>query len=520
MKSFLQRFGSLVLGVLQGFDRLRFRGSKRQLCHVHGLASWLGHCRIWLKDYKAFAHDTTLTICRSIQGPAEEADLYLYVNDSQTSKEEEALKLAARHGRTQGLVAVIGCLEPCRVMQVRTNPYTKHLELRVEPGKCKHYYHYDLDPCYGLRYTRLQTWLPFTMHVGLNGRDWLAQQLTAAGIALTKQDNCFPWIEDFAAAQRLADAQQTTDWPTVLNGWVQESQPWAESLLPCPVPYYWSVETAEYATDFAFRSAASLADFYPLLVQHAYATLQSTDLLRFLGYRLRADGQPRTNMAGEVTTRIKELVEGTCVKHHVLLNLLKMYDKFGSSLRLEALLRMLRDFKVYRSREGDPDGPKAYLPMRQGVADLHGRAEASRKVTERYAESLATVADKTSLADLTKDLGQRQRWKGRSVRALNPLAAADVALLEAVSRGEFLVSGFRNRDLRPLWFGAAAPATPAEAKRQAARVTRLLRLLRAHGVIAKIARTHRYQLTEKGRSSLSALLAARQANTKQLLQAA
>jgi hypothetical protein len=518
MKSFLRRFGSLVRGVLQGFDRLRFRGSKRQLCHVTGMMSWLGHCRILLKEYKTFARDTTLTLCRAIQEPAEQAGLYCYINDGETSKEAEALKFAARHGRSQGLVAVIGCVEPCRIMQVRGNRQTKQLELRVEPGKCKHYYHYYLDPCYGLRYTRLQTWFPFTMHLGLNGRDWLAQQLTQAGIAFSKQDNCFPWIEDFAAAQRLADAQQTTDWPAVLNGWAQQSQP--KSLLPCPVPYYWSVETAEYATDFAFRSAEDLAGLYPLLVQHAYATLQSTDLLRFMGYRVRADGKPYANLAGEVTTRIKELVEGTCVKHQVLLNLLKMYDKFGCVLRLEALLRMVRDFKVYRTRENDPDGPKEYLRMRQGVADLHGRAKVSRKITERYAESLATVEEKTPLGELTKDLGKRQEWKGRTVRPLNPLAAADVALLEAVSRGEFLVSGFRNRDLRPLLFGAAQAATSAEAKRQAARVTRLLRLLRAHGVIAKIAKTHRYQLTEQGRRSLSALLAARQANTKQLLQAA
>jgi hypothetical protein len=43
------------------------------------------------------------------------------------------------------------------------------------------------------------------------------------------------------------------------------------------------------------------------------------------------------------------------------------------------------------------------------------------------------------------------------------------------------------------------------------KVTRMLRLLPGHGIIAKIARPHRYQLTEKGRNSLSALLAARKA---------
>jgi hypothetical protein len=519
MKNFLRRFAAVVAGVLHGFDRLRFRGSKRQLCHVAGATSWLSYVGIPLKDYQAFARSTTVALCRSIEGPAETAGIYRFLNNCQVSKEEEALRLAAERQQTQGLIAVLGCVEPCQVLQIRGNRQAKKLELRVELAKCKHYYHYYLDPVYGLRYTRLQSWFPFTMHVGLNGRDWLAQQLTKAGIAYRKQDNCFPWIADFAAAQKLADRQRTTNWPRLLERWLRESQASATSFLPCPVPYYWSLETGEYATDFAFHSAADLARVYPLLVEHARTTLRGPDLLRFMGYRLRQDGQPRVNLGGEVTTRIKELVEGTCVKHQVVGNQLKMYDKFGQVLRIETLLRNLRDFKVYRTKEGDPDGPKAYLRMRQGVADVHGRAVASQKVNERYAASLATVAEKTSLADLTQALGQRQHWHGRAVRPLNPLAPEDAALLEAVSRGEYLISGFRNRDLRAQLYGAATGGA-AEAKRQAAKVTRLLRLLRGHGLIHKVAKTHRYQLTDKGRSSVSALLAARHANTEQLLQAA
>jgi len=517
VNSFLQRFGALVVGVLHGFDRLRFRGSKRQLCHPAGLLSWLGYCSILLKDYKTFAHEATLNLCRALEAPAEQADLYCFLNNSQHSKEEVALQRAAAQGRTQGLIAVLGCVEPCRILQVRGNPKTKRLEPRVELGKCKHYYHYYLDPQYGLRYTRLQTWFPFTVHVGLNGRAWLAQQLQAAGLDFVQKDNCFPWIEDFAAAQQLADAQQTTAWPVLLDGWVAQSNPLAQTLLKAPVPYYWSMETGEYATDLAFHTAADLGRLYPRLVQQAVTTLGGTDVLRFLGYRVCQDGRPLKNMAGEVTTRVKELVEGMCVKHQAHGNQVKMYDKFGQVLRIETELHNLRDFKVYRALEGEPEGPKAYRRLRQGVADVHGRAEVSQKSNERYVAALATVAEKVPLGELTKALGQRVSWKGRAVRALNPLAAEDVALLEAVSRGEFVVSGFRNRDLRGLLFSPAAGS--AEAKRQASKVTRWLRLLRGHSLIRKIAQTHRYQLTEKGRSSLTALLAARQANTEQLLQA-
>ena len=176
--------------------------------------------------------------------------------------------------------------------------------------------------------------------------------------------------------------------------------------------------------------------------------LNSYDVLRFLGYRVTKAGQPRRDLAGEVVTTIKELVEGTCVKHRVLQNAPKMYDKFGQILRLENLLINVRDFKVFRTREGDLDGPMEYLRLRKGVTDMHRRAEAGEKINERYAAALATVAEKTPLGELVKDLGQATTWKGRAVRALNPLAPADVELLEAVNRGEFLRNGFRNRDLR------------------------------------------------------------------------
>jgi hypothetical protein len=280
------------------------------------------------------------------------------------------------------------------------------------------------------------------------------------------------------------------------------------------------VQEGEYATDIAFRTPEDLRRIYPRLVQYASGPLRATDLLRFFGYRVTKSGQPRRDLAGEVVTTVKELVEGTCVKHRVLQNSLKMYDKFGQVLRLEDLLIDVRDFKVFRTREGETDGPMEYLRLRKGVADIHRRAELGAKINDRYAEALATVADPTPLGELVGDLGEPTTWKGRSVRALNPLAPEDVRLLEAINRGEFVINGFRNRDLRALLFADAAMASPEEAKRQAAKVTRLLGLLRAHGVITKIPKTHRYQVSPQGRGKVTALLAARQADTEKLLKAA
>jgi hypothetical protein len=47
----------------------------------------------------------------------------------------------------------------------------------------------------------------------------------------------------------------------------------------------------------------------------------------------------------------------------------------------------------------------------------------------------------------------------------------------------------------------------------------LLPLLRGHGLVARVPTTHRYQVTDKGRTAITALLAARQANTEKLIKA-
>ena len=76
----------------------------------------------------------------------------------------------------------------------------------------------------------------------------------------------------------------------------------------------------------------------------------------------------------------------------------------------------------------------------------------------------------------------------------------------------------RRRDLRPLLFSGSP--TSQEQKRRASAVTRKLALLRAHGLIKKVSGTHRYVLTSKGDTLITALLAARQANINQLTQIA
>jgi hypothetical protein len=157
--------------------------------------------------------------------------------------------------------------------------------------------------------------------------------------------------------------------------------------------------------------------------------------------------------------------------------------------------------------------------MRKGIADLHRRAEVSQAANERYLEALASVEDTISVGELATRLCQPVRRNRRRARPLNPYAPEDARLLDAISPGEFAINGFRNRDLRVRLFDDDR-ASKREQRRHAAAVTRKLALLHAHRLIRKVPGTHRYHLSRQGRISLTALIAARNANANALTKLA
>jgi len=89
--------------------------------------------------------------------------------------------------------------------------------------------------------------------------------------------------------------------------------------------------------------------------------------------------------------------------------------------------------------------------MRQGIADLHRRAEVSQKVNDRLIDALASVDDSRRLGELIAEIQQTTQWKQRRVRDLQPFGQ-DRTLLEAVNHGEFPINGLRNRDLQAILY--------------------------------------------------------------------
>jgi hypothetical protein len=197
-------------------------------------------------------------------------------------KELIARRIAQQEGIDQGLICVLGCIEPCTAFNIQTDSRTGYPDFRLRPRRCLHYYHYFLHPQLGFMHVRLQTWLPFSVHICLNGRWWLKRQMDRAGLPYRQRDNTFLAL-DVRRAQAFLDGQLKTFWPKLLDGLVRRVNPLHQrAFTSYPVNYHWTVDQSEWATEVMFRGQDHLTALYPRLVRHGMEHFGSREVMRFL----------------------------------------------------------------------------------------------------------------------------------------------------------------------------------------------------------------------------------------------
>jgi len=505
MERFVTRHKNRIAGILTGFDRMRFRGTLRSISYVEAVQKWLNARGVLLKDFGTFAEQLSKEMVAHAHTVAKEAGRpFEQLKSWRISKEDRARAIVARDGIRDGLIVIFACVEGCRSFTVRGDRATKRLRVVATEPRCTHLYFYYWDHDFGLMHVRVQTWLPFTIQICLNGREWLAQQLRRADSGFQQVDNCVWDLADPTLAQRLLTQLETRRWARVLRVFATRVNPLLRrhGLRP----YYWSLEESEFATDVLFADPASLQAVYPALVDHAVRQFRTPDVLRFLG-------RPHRPHTAEVTTRVQRRVEGVRVKHWVGENSLKMYDKRGQVLRVETTLNQPRRFTVYRAT--GLGTPRHWVPLRKGIADIPRRVTLSRAINARYLDALSVVEAPTPVAQILDPVSHPRVVAGRPYRALHPIAPEESRYLAQMADGCTLLDDIRAVGLRR----ALSPDEPSDAiakRRLTGRVSRRLRLYRAHGLIAKITGTRRYRVTPKGHQIITAALCCRRATLTQL----
>src|SRR5205823_2598763 len=102
---------------------------------------------------------------------AEQAQRPFEYRQGKFRKEQWAARHLREQGVTHGLIGVLCTKETCPTFQLVPGPGRPHFVPARIPQRVL--YFYFLDPDLGLIHVRLQTWLPFTVQVYVNGHDYV-----------------------------------------------------------------------------------------------------------------------------------------------------------------------------------------------------------------------------------------------------------------------------------------------------------------------------------------------------------
>jgi hypothetical protein len=296
----------------------------------------------------------------------------------------------------------------------------------------------------------------------------------------------FVRIDDWRRAQELADGFSPDLLHRVLDRY---------AALCCPVldvfgqSYHWSLTQVEYSTDLVFRTATTLGPLYEQLTRESVLSVKAEQVASFLGHKITPQ------LAQELGSQFSTRIEGTCIKHRFGSSSIKMYDKFGSVLRIETTSNDVSFFKHYRKVE-HRQGPatRALAPVKKTIYSLIDLREILFGCNRRYLEHLSALDDFSAGVRALDRLTKPRSVDGKTVRGINFFDQTDKALLNALQNPRVNIAGVRRADLSPLLKELSGD-----------RLSRQLKRLRDIGVIKRVAGTYRYYLTRIGRAATAAL---------------
>ncbi len=479
MKAFIERYADKILGVITCFDRVVITGTLLEICYADGMAAHLRSKNIRIFDYTKFAEPLREEIRENAEKIARDSGLEIeFVRRKDFRKEERIKEIVVRRGDHPGLVHVFSAMEPCPSFKPWHDKKTGKTFLKYTEAKCLHYYFYFMSKDLGLCYMRVPTWAPFRLQFYFNGHNQLAAKMDKLGIGCTQIDNSFLAIDDFAKAQELADNIDVRRLQKNLNQFAEKF---------CPVirhfssGYYWSLMQIEYSTDIVFKRQIDLQPLYEHMVSTAIHAVKADNIATFLGRKLNG------NYQGEMGNDFHTRIQGTRIKHHMGHVSIKMYDKLGIVLRIETTVNDVTFFKHHRKVEHRNGTKEIKLaPVRKFIYSLPVMSELMSAANRRYIDFLAAIDDPSAGIKDLDEISRPVNDGNRTFRGFNLFHGDDLDLFLAIARGEFTISGCRNKNLRQLL------------KRNGPQISRMLKRLKTHGLIKKIGRTYKYYLTALG----------------------
>jgi hypothetical protein len=336
-----------------------------------------------------------------------------------------------------------------------------------------HFYIYCVDRDFGPLFLKFSTYFPYNAKLCLNGHEYAKRQLAQKGIGFEALDNGVLSCANPQRLQAICDGLSAEKIDALLRKWLR--------LLPHPYEvrdrkagyrYQISILQAEFSLTQVLDRPVTGRVFFEEVIR------ENLDVGRPSQVQLIFDRRVNKTTPGRFRTRV--ITHGVIPSLHVdyKTTRIKQYHKEGRALRTETTINNTRDF---------------------GIGKLLKNLPALRQIGFRANRRLLDVQKISHDCSIGEDAFDRvvrpAEIDGQRAAALRFGDQRVQALFTVLVVFSLQLRGFTNSEMRLLMAQLLGfdPANYAAGK-----LTYDLRRLRLHGIIERIAHSHRYQLTPDG----------------------
>jgi hypothetical protein len=338
-----------------------------------------------------------------------------------------------------------------------------------------HYYFYIRDEVLGPMAMCIGSFLPFQITYYLNGHHYIERELLRRKVAFRKDDNAFVAVADPAALQAAADRlsadvirRRLDYWTLIVGPKFSKADRQAINLKR-----RYSIQQVEYCRNLIFRRNCPIHKLFERSCDIGLLRLLPDKITQIFGFRINK------KLRGKLQSVLDKLDHG----HHVFRAcgrnaVLRMYEKFTTFLRLEALSNNLKDFGLKKSLEN-------LETVRQKLATVTDRFAAFE------AEALNVHVDFPLFQRLALPIAAgRTRVPGIRIQDTRMIRLMEILLHSGTKIGGWRTAQIHEAILAA--FGLTASHYTLTQLRYD------LRKMKAHGLIERDGKRYAYRLTPKG----------------------
>jgi len=462
---------------IEGIDRMYLNVYVPALQRAGGVASFFRFHRGYQFASSALMDPITKAFLAQMEQFAKQEKVPVVLFEKGQRKDDVAAAYRKKFTAEEGVLFIGKAQEKTPVFRTerRRNDQTgaTYPWLVRSTAMVNHFYVYCLDRDFGPFFLKFCTYFPYNAKLCLNGHEYVKQQLAHRGLRYEALDNGILSCADPRRVQAICDGLSAEKIDGLLRKWFRKlPHPFTAKDRQAGYRYQISILQAEFSLTQVLRRPITGRVFFEEVIR------ENLDIGRPSQVQLIFDRRVSRRTPGRWRTRV--ITNGVVPSLHVDYknSRIKQYHKEGRALRTETTINNTRDFGIGKLLKN--------LPALRQVG-----FQANRRLLDVQTVSHDCSIGEDAFAQVVRPI----EVEGQRASALRFGDARVQALLSVLVLFSFQLRGFTNQEMRAL-LAQLLGLDPAHYP--VGRMTYDLRRLRLHGIIQRIPKSHRYEVTPMG----------------------